>query len=176
MWFHGFHKDIGLTQVIYMGTWGHTVFFLQSLKKKFSVLRFHLSRPNQIFIPLTYFPTHLQMYHLKCWNVWNPLCSSRILYFTHMLYAAGWLESHVRGHKMTPYRSLSLSLSCSIVKSHCHRCSTARNWYKSISLCVFSCTCVYGRERERSTLKQTPHNRALHSLILISSGTSWNSP
>ena len=52
-----------------MATWGHTVYYLQSLKMKFSVLCFHFSTPNQIFIPAHLIPHSsldvlLQM--LKC--------------------------------------------------------------------------------------------------------------
>lgn len=41
-----------------------------------------------------------------------------------------------------------------------------------VCVCVHARVCVHAHERERSIVKQTPHNRALHSLISISNGTS----
>lgn len=162
-----------------MATWGHTVYYLQSLKMKFSVLCFHFSTPNQIFIPAHLIPhssLDLLLQMLKCVK-----SSLQQWYF---------IFSHTCCTQQDDWRVMCEDTNDTIpfivtviVLQHCKvPLSSLLNRPKLVQVdicvcvCVFSCICVCGWERERSTLKQTPHNRTLHSLILISSGTSRNSP
>lgn len=97
----------------------------------------------------------LCIYHVKCVKSFSH---RHILCCTHIMHAVGWLVKHVSGpgwhYNIHCYSHCPATLWGLIVSQHC---STAPNWYKSISVAL--CVCECERETERKREKHPSWNR-----------------